>query len=227
MGKIVEKVVATRLGFLAGKHSLIPETQFGGRPHSCTGDALLAFVHDVHAAWNNGMVVSELNFDIKGYFDNVDHNLLLARLRKKRIPVELVRWVASFLDGREVAVSVDGIHGEMEAVNSGIPQGSPSSPILAGFYSADLLDLFSREKTIDGQSNTCMLAYVDDGKIYVASKSLDTNINTLRTAYKKVEGWLKQSGLQSDLDKRELMHYVPPYSRNKEWQKSPCWKGVV
>ncbi|KAJ6593027.1 hypothetical protein B0H19DRAFT_1055680 [Mycena capillaripes] len=50
--------------------------------------------------------------------------------------------------------------------------------------------------------------YVDDGKIYVASESLETNVHLLRTAYIKVRTALGRWGLAIDDDKRELMHYI-------------------
>ncbi|KAF9439727.1 hypothetical protein P691DRAFT_618438, partial [Macrolepiota fuliginosa MF-IS2] len=57
------------------------------------------------------------------------------------IPLKLVKWTESFLSNREVAIYLDGVRGEMKPVTNGILQGSPTSPILAAFYSAGLLDL--------------------------------------------------------------------------------------
>ena len=55
-------------------------------------DAILAFVNDVHSAWNHGWVTSALTFDIKGYFDFVNHDRLLSELKARRIPLEIVRF---------------------------------------------------------------------------------------------------------------------------------------
>lgn len=59
--------------------------------------------------------------------------------------------------------------------------------------------------------------YVDDGKIYVSSKSLYTNVILLQLAYKEVETWLLSAGLAPDLTKREIMHY----SRRRNYNCSP------
>ena len=59
--------------------------------------------------------------------------------------------------------------------------------------------------------------YVDDGKLYVASKSLHTNVILLQLAYKQVETWLQSTGLAPDPAKREIMHY----SRRKNYDCSP------
>jgi len=40
----------------------------------------MTFVHDVHTAWNQNMVTSALTFDIKGFFDFVNHQHLLSEM---------------------------------------------------------------------------------------------------------------------------------------------------
>ena len=62
-----------------------------------------------------------------------------------------------------------------------------------------------------------MLMYVDDGKIYVSSTSLYTNVILLKLAYEEVAAWLTSAGLAPDLNKREIMHY----SRRRKYDCSP------
>jgi len=81
----------SREGLLVGKHNLVPDNQFGGRSNNSTADAILTFTNDVHCAWNHGKVTSALTFDIKGYFDFVNHKRLLSELRRKGIPLEYVK----------------------------------------------------------------------------------------------------------------------------------------
>ena len=92
LAKILERIVASRLTFLAGKHNLVLPNQFGGRSHSSTADAIMTFITDIQTAWNQGKVTSMLTFDIKGYFDFVNHKRLLYELRRKHIPIEYVKW---------------------------------------------------------------------------------------------------------------------------------------
>ena len=190
LAKVLERIVANCLTFLAGELNLIPPNQFGNCSNCSTDDAILTFITDIQTAWNLGKVTSALTFDIKGYFDFVNHNQLLCELRRKHIPIKYVKWTASFLTNREAAICIDGQCGPMQPVENGILQGSPASPILTAFYSAELLEKFA---IASNPSPTCttpsqpspinILMYVDDGKIYVLSMSLHTNVILLKLAY--------------------------------------------
>lgn len=80
----------------------------------------------------------------------------------------------------------------MKPVVNGIPQGSPVSPILSILYAAELSEIFEEEAKnhmkaglplADSPTPTTLLVFIDDGKLYVSSKSLDTNIHILQNAY--------------------------------------------
>ncbi|KAF5331409.1 hypothetical protein D9611_011846 [Ephemerocybe angulata] len=161
-------------------------------------------------------------FDIKGYFDFVNHKRLLCELRRKQLPLPYIKWTASFLSNREAAVCIDGMVGEMKPVENGIPQGSPISPILAAFYTAELLEIFSRiidpgiTRHPDFPTDVHLMMYVDDGNLYVSSPSLDVNTTLLEHAYKRVHDWLRTAGLAADPVKDSLcrtgmveQHQVP------------------
>jgi hypothetical protein len=213
LGKVLERIVAMRLSHMVGEHRLVPETQFVARANSSTVDAMLAYVHDVEAARNHNLVTSVLTFDISGFFDNVNHARMLCELRRRKIPLPLVRWVQSFLSEREAAVCLDGRRGKMKPVENGILQGSPVSPILSILYAAELLEIFDEAARPscypmpDKATATAFKMFVDDGHLMVSSTSLDTNVQLLRRAYTTVDVWLKGVGLASDPEKAELQHH--------------------
>lgn len=97
LAKALERIVANHLTFIAGSLNLISPNQFGGRSNSSTDDTIMSFITDVQTAWNNGKVTSALTFDIKGYFDFVNHDRLLHKLCRKHLPLEYIRWTHSFL----------------------------------------------------------------------------------------------------------------------------------
>ena len=201
---------------MVGHYKLIPGTQFGERSNSSTIDVAMTFIHDVHSAWNQNKVMSVLTFDIKGFFDFVNHQRLLTEIQSRWIPLEYLKWTANFLDNCKAAICVDGTRGDSKSVKNGIPQGSPVLPILVLFYSAGLLEVFQNKAIFsipknleaDKLSDIGILIYVDDSKLIVSSTSIATNNILLAKAYKAVDQWLWKAGLVPDQDKRELMHYT-------------------
>jgi len=194
MGKILEKIIARRLTFMIGRYELISGAQSGGKANSATTNVILSFVHDIHTAWNHGKVTSALTFDIKGYFDFINHDRLLVEMQKRRIPLEYLKWTSSFLLEKKAAICVDRARGEITKVENGIPQGLPISLILASFYSEGLLDLFEKNPNSyiqdpllpDDPTITTLFIYVDDGKLTIPFKSLETNVKILSSAYRRV-----------------------------------------
>jgi len=77
-------------------------------------------------------------------------------------------------------------------------------PILASFYTAPLLELFLPKPMLtttpipDKPTEVHMFMYVDDGKLFVSSLSLETNILLLQAGYIRADKWLRSAGLSSD-----------------------------
>jgi len=157
-----------------------------------------------------------LTFDIKGFFDFVNYQHLLTEMQSRQIPLEYLKWTANFLDNHEAAICVDNTRGDSKPVKNGIPQDFPVSPILASFYSADLLEvfqdkaIFSTPKNLEANkpSDIDILMYVDNGKLTVSLTSIATNNILLAKAYKAVDQWFWKASLIPDQDKHELMHYT-------------------
>ena len=183
---------------MVGKHELILGTQFGGQSNSFTIDVAMTFIHDVYTAWNQNIVTSALTFDIKGFFNFVNHQHLLLEMQKRHIPLEYLKQTANFLDKHEVAIYVDSIRESSKLVKNKIPQGSPVSPILVSFYLAGLLEVFQDANALPilehlkatKPTNTGILMYVDDGKLTVSLTSIALNITLLAEAYKIIDQWL-------------------------------------
>ena len=51
----------------------------------------------------------------------------------------LIKWIASFLSDRSIAVRVNSFLSEPHSINSGVPQGSVISPVLFILFINDLL----------------------------------------------------------------------------------------
>ena len=148
LGKALEAVVAKRLSDFAEKHNLLPPEQMGARRGRSTEIALETIVNAVHTVWGSGKqyVASLLSLDVAGAFDNVSHERLLHNLRSKGVPFWIVNWTASFLTERATSITLGQKTSEVETAETGIPQGSPVSPVLFLFFNAPLIEECSRLK---------------------------------------------------------------------------------
>jgi hypothetical protein len=128
LGKLLEKVVAKLIYRDMSKHALVPTTQFGGRNASSTLDAGLTLLHDIQSAQQAGLKTGILLFDIRGYFDNINHERLIKVFTDLGFAPELVSWCRSFLTDRTVRLKFNGKTSDPFEFTVGTPQGSPVSP---------------------------------------------------------------------------------------------------
>lgn len=201
--KLVESVVARSLANIAEEQGLLPPNHFGGRPNRCTTDAVLHLTQRIKDSWRKGHVASVLYLDISSAFPSVNHARLLHNLRKRRVPEPLVRWVADFLKDRRTQLKFDDFTSEPLTADCGIPQGSPLSPILYLFYSADLLEIVDPK-----DKSRLSFGYIDDTSLVVTSPSVRTNITMLEELVPKLLDWSRRHACKFDIAKFQLVHYT-------------------
>jgi group II intron reverse transcriptase/maturase len=98
-----------------------------------------------------------LEFDIKGLFDNIDHELLLRAVRKHIT----CKWALLYID-RWLKASMVEADGTMMERSRGTPQGGVVSPILANLFMHYTFDLWMRRTHPD----LPWCRYADDGLVH-------------------------------------------------------------
>ena len=71
MGKVAEKIIATKLSFLAESTDLLDSDQIGGRRQKLAINAVLSLVHDIQLAKHEKEVTFVFFINIKDTFDHV------------------------------------------------------------------------------------------------------------------------------------------------------------
>lgn len=166
--KVMEAVVATRISYLTEVHKLLPNNHFGARKQKSTVLAISYLQEAIYNAWRGKKTLSLVSFDVKGAYNNVATGLLLERLRQRRIPETMIKWIQDFCTDRKASIVVNGFTSEVEDLpQSGLPQGSPLALILFLFFNADLVQMAIRK----GAS----MAFVDDYTAWVVSSSAERN----------------------------------------------------
>jgi retron-type reverse transcriptase len=103
---------------------------YGFRPGRNPHQAL----HEVRQGMLGSRIGHVIDCDISSFFDNLEHDTLLAILRKRvkdgRVLKLIEKWLkAGILDGKEMVFP-----------DKGSPQGSVISPLLANAYLHEVLD---------------------------------------------------------------------------------------
>jgi endonuclease/exonuclease/phosphatase family metal-dependent hydrolase len=203
LSKCLEKVITARLLYEVGKYNLIPFTQFGGRNCASCVDAGLALTHDIQTAWSKDQRASLLTMDIKGYFDNVNHDRLIYTMTRLGFSSPTCAWLRSYLSSRSIQICIDNtLYDKLHLQPVGIPQGSPLSPVLSSIYSLPLLYLFPQDL------NVSIRAYVDDFSILATSGSFNFNREEIQDAANTANECLRKLGLEFELEKSELIHFA-------------------
>jgi hypothetical protein len=98
IGKVIETLIAKRIGKVAEENHLLPDTQMGARVGRSMEIALELLTRQIHTIWSSKRhVATLLSVDISGAFDTVNPLRLLDILRKKRLPYWVVQWVQAFI----------------------------------------------------------------------------------------------------------------------------------
>ena len=202
LGKALESVVAERISFLAETHHLLPQNHFGARKRRSTTQASTMLQERIYDAWRERKVLSLVSFDVKGAYNGVNHQVLLQRLRARRLPEMLVNWVASFCTERRATVTVNGHNSAtMDLLHPGLPQGSPLSPILFLFFNADLVT-----NVINKHQGA--MAFVDDYSAWVTGASAAANTQKIQQRIiPRAEQWESTSGATFEPAKTTFVHF--------------------
>jgi len=90
LGKISEKIIASRISYFAETKGLLHGEQMRGRHDRSAVDTAMALVHDIQQANCNGKVLSALFVDVKDAFDHVSRTQLLMILQALGFPTPVL-----------------------------------------------------------------------------------------------------------------------------------------
>jgi hypothetical protein len=90
LDKINKRILVKRLGYLAEIISLLYNFQIGRRFKKSTIDIKLLLINKVQENYLKGYKISVLFLDIKGAFDYIFKNQLLAILKRLKLLINLI-----------------------------------------------------------------------------------------------------------------------------------------
>ena len=139
MGKIFERIVASRLSAFLEKIDYFDENQAGFRKKRSTVDQLFKLSQSVSTALKKQKKAVGVFLDVEKAFDAVWLEGLKYKLGRPEIgiPTKMIRLLSSFLTNRHLRVHQNSAISNKIELKAGTPQGSALSPLLFIFYDND------------------------------------------------------------------------------------------
>ena len=131
LSKVFEAIMTKRLMSRAENTDKLPTEQSGFRKHHSTNDKLFELTQHVCQA-------QQLSRRVDAIFLHIEKAQWLMSQTVTHEYALLLRWISSFLRDRTVKVRILGCTSRAIAINYGVPQGSPISPLLFLLYMSNL-----------------------------------------------------------------------------------------
>jgi hypothetical protein len=177
VGKIVEKVILTRLVRMANDNAAIPDEQFGFRPKHSTADQLIHVTEFISHGMNQNKSTGAIFLDVAKAFDTVWHDGLVYKIHTAGLPLAMVKLINSFLQNRVFHAKIGHALSTERAIEAGVPQGSVLSPTLYAIFTAD----------VPKPDGTKLALYADDTAILTRSGSPELATQRLQNAVESLE----------------------------------------
>lgn len=205
LGKVFEKVIATRLSDHLENNGLLSEAQYGFRKHRGTEDALLKVQEVVNSTREKYLVGFFL--DISGAFDNAWPPKILERLRELNCPRDIYEIIRSYLGGRKVVIESNQIQ-ILKAILKGCPQGSVLGPLLWIILFDELLQML-------GVIGYKIIAYADDLLVMIPANSIADLKTRLQNVCNLVHDWSITAKLSLSSEKTKILVFKGKYESVK------------
>lgn len=193
--------VADRIAQMVVKQRLEPELEshfhpdsYGYRPRKSALDAVGVARQ---RCWRNDWV---LDLDIKGFFDNIDHELLMRAVKKHTKE----RWVLLYVE-RWLKVAIAMPDGTTQFPEKGTPQGGVISPLLANLFLHYGFDQWMRRE----YPQIPFERYADDAVCHCRTKA---EVEALHDALGKR---MRAIGLELHPDKTQIVYCKDDDRRGK------------
>jgi group II intron reverse transcriptase/maturase len=173
---------------------------YGFRPDCNAHQAVQQAQKNIHEGYDH-----IVDIDLKNFFDEVDHAILLQRLYSKvkcPLTLRLIRkWLRAPI----------AIKGKLVKRRKGVPQGSPLSPLLSNILLHEL------DKELEKQGHR-YVRYADDFSVYTKSKAIARKIGNSIFLFLKNKLKLpinrEKSGLRKPVQFQLLGYrFVPTYQK--------------
>ena len=202
LGKIIERVVLSRLNDHLTANNLNSPDQFAYKKNHSTETLMIKVVNDLLIAADGKEATVIMLLDLSAAFDTVDHDLLLNILEKEiGLRGNVLKWFQSFLKGRSQRIRLGKTTSESITIMFGVPQGSVLGPVLFNLYIRSIYGCVQK-------LGFTIFGYADDHQIlksFKAEGQLNVLTHDLTRCFSQIKLWMNKFFLQLNDSKTQIV----------------------
>ena len=160
------------------------DDSYGFRPNRCAHDAL----DKIRKTTNAGYRIV-LDADIKGFFDNIDHDKLLGFVNQRISDRRILKLIRKWLKCGVIELGI------VKESDMGTPQGGVISPLLANIYLHEFDKFWAQQIRVKGK----LVRYADDFVIMFRTQK------EAELGLKLVKAKMEELGLELNEDKTKIV----------------------
>lgn len=199
LGKLLEKIIKSRLMLEVERRQLLPQHQAGFRSKKSTINNIVRLERYAKDNLIRSRHSAVIFFDIKAAFDSVWYDGLIYKINDFNLPPYLTNYLISFLNDRTANIEFESTLSRPFKLKSGTPQGSPLSPILYILYTADSMNGIP-DHTEHG-------LFADDTALWTSSNTTSSISSRLQQSVVAFEKWCRCWKLKLQPSKTEMLHF--------------------
>lgn len=184
VGKLMERLINTRLTWHLEKNNIIAPEQAGFRQHRSTEDQVAYISQKIEDGFQDKKHTLTIWVDMEKAFDKVWKEGLKLKLQKSGVAGCMFQWICQYLNSRKARVHVSGQYSRKKTLKDGVPQGGVLSPTLFLVFINDIVKDLPR--------NVQGAIYADDLALWCSEEHLTTANLRMREALKVLEDWTKK-----------------------------------
>ena len=183
VGKLMERMINTRLTWYLEKKQLISPTQAGFRQNRSTEDQVTYIAQEIEDAFQDKKHTLAVWIDLEKAFDKVWREGLKLKMHQCGISGHMYKWICQYLTNRKARVQNQRHKSRKKTLKQGVPQGGVLSPTLFIIFINDILKDIPR--WIHGA------IYADDLVIWYSDEYITTANIRMQEALVSIEKWTK------------------------------------
>ena len=207
VGKLIERVVATRLNKHMNENDLHSDFEYGYKKWHNTETLLVKVVNDLLMSCDNQMPSILMLLDLSAAFDTVDQVKLLMILQQDiGIDGVALKWFASFLQNRTQKVKVGESYSEETLLKYGVAQGSVLGPPLFNIYIRSLRKYLEPTKF-------SIFGFADDHqllKTFLPVLQVHALGGDIQYCFNMIADWMNEFFLRLNAQKTKILIIMPP-----------------